>query len=110
MEDETKSGVPRKIYADKLSGIALASVIFGFLLFVCIIILALARRNNTDLGNISPGLLISIISIYFFAPFFGISACIDIVAKWKTLTNPDYISSNRERVYATAKRFMKNIR
>jgi hypothetical protein len=55
---------------------------------------------------LTGGLLVSFVFIYIVGPIFGFSALIDITIKWKTITNPDYISSNPERVYITLKRFI----
>jgi len=106
METQTDSKTPRKIYADKLCISSIACVLFGILLSVFCIFLAFITRYNPDTLIIFGGLLVPIIFIYVVAPIFGIFALIDIKVKWRTLTNPNYISSNRECVYTILERFI----
>jgi len=103
MEAQTDSKTPRKIYADKLCRDAIACVLFGIFLFVFCTILAF---NTPDTLILTGGLIVSIFLIYVVGPIFGISALIDIKIKWKTITDPDYISSNQERVYIILERFI----
>jgi hypothetical protein len=106
METQTDSRIPRKIHAEKLCRNAIACVLFGIFLFVFCVFLAFITRYDPDTLIIYGGLIISFIFIYLVAPIFGLSALIDITVKWRTITNPDYFSSNPERVYITFKRFI----
>ena len=106
MEARTDSSTPRKIYADKLCKDAVVCVLFGICLFVFCIFLDYVIRYNPNTLMLTGGLLVSFVFIYIVGPIFGFSALIDITIKWKTITNPDYISSNPERVYITLKRFI----
>ena len=106
METQTDSKTPQKIYADKLCRDAIACVLFGIFLSVFCIFLGYITRYNPDTLILAGGLLVSFALIYIVGPIFGLSALIDIKIKWKTITNPDYISSNQERVYIILERFI----
>ncbi len=106
METQTDLKIPRKIYADKLCIDAIACSLIGMFMFVFCIILGYITRYNPDTLILAGGLLVSFALIYIVGPIFGISALIDIIIKWKAITNPDYLSSNNERVYKILKRFI----
>ena len=106
MKEQSDSGRSRRIYADELCKDAIVFVLIGFCLFVFSFLLAYLARNIPDKLIIIVGLLIPTALIYVFAPIFGIFALIDIIVKWRTITNSDYISSNQERLYLTEKRFI----
>ncbi len=106
MENEPKSSFPQKYFAYKLCKGAIACVLFGIFLSVFCFFLAYITRYNPDTLILFGGLLVSFTFIYFVAPIFGIFALIGITVKWKTITNPDYISSNQERVFITVNKFI----